>query len=263
MLATINTLWIGKLTRLEKVCLSSFLFHGHQVNVYSYQDLEGLPEGIKQKDANEIIPESEIFYYGRSARKGRGSVAGFANRFRYELLKNSANSYWVDTDVLALKPFSLNAELDFGWESNKLINNAVIGTKSPNHELFNTLSNACESPFKIQPWDNVKVKYKKVRAKLHKNSTEFMPWGLTGPKALTGAVKELKLQHLTSPYYTYYPVSYANASLIFESSKQLVIPDEAKSIHLWNEVLRRDGIDKDNKFKSDSIYEKWATKLGY
>lgn len=263
MKAIINTLWIGKLTRLEKVCLSSFLFHGHQVNVYSYEDLKGLPEGVNQKDANEIIPESEVFYYGRSAGKGSGSVAGFANRFRYELLKRSDNSFWVDADVLALKPFNLSSELDFGWENHKFINNAVIGTKRANHPLFTTLSDASQSPFKIQPWDNIKVKYKKVRAKLHQNNTNFMPWGLTGPKALTGAVKELKLLHHTSPYYVYYPISYANASLIFDCSKNVIIPDEAKSIHLWNEVLRRDGIDKNDKFKANSVFEQWASKLGY
>ena len=128
-LPTIKTLWIGELTRLEITCLNSFLYHGHKVELFSYAKISNLPEGVIEKDANKIIPEANIFRYGSINKEGKGSVAGFANHFRYKLLYLSENTFWVDTDVLCIKPLTIDKDLVFGWENSKYINNAIIGTK--------------------------------------------------------------------------------------------------------------------------------------
>src|SRR5579883_2826667 len=66
---------------MERLCIASFLKHGHEVHLYVYQDTEGIPPGTVVRDGREILPESRIFMYREYA-----TYAGFANFFRYKLL---------------------------------------------------------------------------------------------------------------------------------------------------------------------------------
>ena len=78
----IQTLWIGdKLSPMEQLCLSSFVYHGHDVHLYVYSDVAGIPDGVIVKDGNEILPEDMIFLY-----KGHKSFSGFSNYFRYKMV---------------------------------------------------------------------------------------------------------------------------------------------------------------------------------
>ena len=48
MLAEIRSLWIGgALSRLERVCLTSFLRAGHKVYLYTYDEVLNIPEGVE------------------------------------------------------------------------------------------------------------------------------------------------------------------------------------------------------------------------
>ena len=81
----VNSLWIGKkLSPINIISINSFLQNGFKYNLYVYDKVENIPNGVTILDANEIIDESEIFYY----RKGfsKGSPSGFACFFRYILL---------------------------------------------------------------------------------------------------------------------------------------------------------------------------------
>ena len=40
------------------------------------------------------------------------------------------------------------------------------------------------------------------------------------------------------------------------------IPEEMVCIHLWNEVLRRNGVDKNKTFHPDSLFELFKKKHG-
>ena len=31
---------------LEQLCMKSFLYHGHQVDLYAYTDIKGVPSGV-------------------------------------------------------------------------------------------------------------------------------------------------------------------------------------------------------------------------
>lgn len=59
--APIKMLWIGnQLSPIEQFCMKSFLYHGHQVDLYAYTDIKGVPSGVIMRDANEIV-ESKKF----------------------------------------------------------------------------------------------------------------------------------------------------------------------------------------------------------
>ena len=85
----IQTLWIGgSLSLMEQLCVASFIKNGHEFHLYTYGEVLNVPNGAVIKDANEIIPESEIFTYCN------GSYAGFADWFRWALLCKKGN-IWV------------------------------------------------------------------------------------------------------------------------------------------------------------------------
>lgn len=256
MLADIRTLWIGgALSRLEYVCLNSFLKYGHNVYLYTYEKVDNVPDGVKVLPASDILPKSKIFTYGKITGKGKGSFAGFANHFRYEMLLKCENSYWVDMDVICLSPFSLEFELDFGFENDDIINNAIIGSKYKNNKLFESLIQYCNDPFKLKKWDTKKIIVKKIIGRYFgKSDLSYLPWGVTGPRALTGYIKHYKLEQFISKQNIYYPVKADDWNHIFNKQNNVQLID-SKALHLWNEYLRRDGIDKNTIFDEGSVYE--------
>lgn len=263
MLAEIRSLWIGgALSRLERVCLSSFLRAGHKVYLYTYDEVLNIPEGVEVLDANLILPRDKIFTYGAVTGKGKGSYAGFANHFRYEMLLKCSNTYWVDMDVICLSPFYIENELDFGFENDTYINNAVIGTKNSGNKLFSDLSNYCNNPFQFTSWDTFKFLIRKFIGRTWgRGDFSYLPWGITGPKALTGFVKKGKLLNYAAPVRKYYPISSADWKKIFFASDEHINLDGAQAVHLWNEQLRRDNLDKNTIFDKESLYERLISEL--
>src|SRR6267154_6333445 len=107
----IQSLWVGpQLSVMERISISSFLKNGHSYILYAYGPVDGLPDGAELKDANEILPSSDIFTYSEYA-----TYSGFSNFFRYKLLMERGG-WWVDTDIICLKPFNFAAEFVFSSE---------------------------------------------------------------------------------------------------------------------------------------------------
>src|SRR5260221_760110 len=113
-MAPIQMLWIGpRLSALERLSMASFLAHGHEVRLYTYGDVEGIPPGVTHHDGREIVPASQVFTYASGF--GKGSYAGFANLFRYKLLLDHGG-IWCDSDVVCLRPFDFTDEYVIGRE---------------------------------------------------------------------------------------------------------------------------------------------------
>jgi len=47
----------GPLSRLEILCINSFLKNQYDVNVWSYGGAENVPSGARLRDARRILPE--------------------------------------------------------------------------------------------------------------------------------------------------------------------------------------------------------------
>jgi len=115
--STINSLWIGaELSVLELLTLRSFVYHGHKFQMWVYEPLKTvIPAGVLLRDANEILPASQIFQ--RSAdipglTSGSGSLAPFSDLFRFKLL-HEVGGWWVDMDITCLRPLWFNSEYVF------------------------------------------------------------------------------------------------------------------------------------------------------
>ena len=104
----VHGLWIGPLSRLERLTLCSFLAKGHEFHLWRYEDApDALPRGVVVRDANEILTREKVFrkrVADGELRLGEGSYATFADLFRTKLL-HELGGIWVDMDVLCLRPF--------------------------------------------------------------------------------------------------------------------------------------------------------------
>ncbi len=261
----IQSFWYGdKLSPLEQLCLRSFLSHGHPFHLYVYGDVEGVPEGTVLKDANEIFNEDKVFFYGPQAGVGTGSVAVFANYFRYKLLALKGN-WWVDTDIVCLKPFRFPEELIAGYGGQGTLANGVI--KSPKgSKLMTFLADYAERPFTTAlPWENWKGRCLRFLMGLKRGfDPGAIPWGTTGPRGFTTAVEHLEVQGAWKPKITFHPIEWREAIQLFGSSEKWSLEQFKSShgIHLCNEVLRRNKIDKFSPFPEDSVVGQLMKQYG-
>lgn len=253
----IQSLWIGeKLSLIEQLCITSFIHNGHEFHLYTYGKVANVPNGTILKNANNIIPEKNIFTYGK------GSYAIFADWFRWMLLYDKGN-FWVDMDVVCLKPFMFDTNIVYGFESNM---RAAIGVLRfpPKHELCKFLAAVCKRPNLILPYDNGKTKLKKITRRILNNKRHNVGWGEAGgPGGFTKALQHFNLLDIAKPYTYFYPVHFSSWRAIFDEtlSQDSKLFSDTHAIHLWNEMGRRcKGFDKNASFPKNSLIEQLKTK---
>lgn len=127
----VNGMWVGShLSSLELLTLHSFVDHGHEFHLWLYEPVDSvLPESVKVRDANEIIPADKIFRKKNNDPKfqiGKGSIGSpFSDLFRYKLLYEKGG-WWVDMDVTCLKPFNFDKPYFFrGHPLLSMIGNVI------------------------------------------------------------------------------------------------------------------------------------------
>jgi hypothetical protein len=214
--ASFNTFFHGQLSGLEITCLQSFLDHGHAVTIYCYEDC-GAPPHFRLADAASVVPLDEVFYY--DSGPGRGSIAGFANRFRYALLRRT-EQWWIDTDVACLSSRWPVADrmVVAGWQDDTLINNAVLHLKREFATILEEEAAACG---------------------------KGLLWGQTGPMLLTKHVQQRNLNTDMLPISMFYPMHYSEWFKPFIRQYTVDILErcsQSMAIHFWNEMIRRSSL---------------------
>ena len=218
-MANFGALWVGKpLSKIEQLCLASFVYHGHNVRLYVYDmDLE-VPSGIVKEDANKIIPEKEIFIVDNS-------YGPFADMFRYKMIKETG-LIWTDTDNVCMRP---------DWE----IPEYFFGLQGGSHELVAIgILNIPQDSSLIKDLVSYSSKYNKNKIK----------WGEIGPNLLTELIKKYDLDKYVQPVKVFYPIDYWQWKYLWDKRyfnlvKQL--SQDSYTIQIWNQMLNRSGLDKD------------------
>tara|TARA_B100001123_G_C15302490_1_gene1021526 strand:+ start:1074 stop:1847 length:774 start_codon:yes stop_codon:yes gene_type:complete len=243
----IKSLWIGyELSNMEKLCIKSFLDNGHEFHLYTYQDVMGIPEGTVIKDGNEILSEDKLFFY--TDPKHYGSYSAFSNWFRYKMLYE-LGGWWVDMDMVCLKPFDFDDEYLFSSEmcyDLMHINNGI-------HLNCGAIKVPKNSDLMKYCWNKTQEIGKNVS------------WGQIGPSLLREGVEKFELmKYLKSPN-TFCPIHYMEMGTIVENkwdnnfaktlSQKPDIENETYAIHLWNEGWRINNINKDISYNDDTLYE--------
>jgi len=250
----VKSLWIGgALTNLERLCINSFIKNGHEFHLYIYDNVEGIPLGTVVKDGNDIIDGKEIFTY--TDPKHNGSYSAFSNWFRYKMLYE-LGGYWVDMDMVCLKPFDFkndyvfSSEICYGREDLKdgvHLNAGVI--KVPKHS---EIMEYC--------WDRTQEIGKNVR------------WGQIGPALLKEAVDKFNLTKYMELPNVFCPIHYGETDIFTTKSwfndygkdiawqRPFDLENECYGLHLWNEKWRTGNIDKNASYPKDTLYEKMKDK---
>jgi len=231
----IQSLWVGdRLSMMERMCIASFLQHGHPFHLYTYQPLEGVPAGTVVLDGNQILPESSIFKYS-----GYATYAGFSNFFRYKLLLERGG-WWVDMDMICIRPFEFAQPYVFSSEME------------PDGAHINV------GAIKVPPGSNV---MRHAWSECSKLDPKTLTWGQTGPLMTAAAVEALSLQQYVHPPHVFCPVLLAYWDKVLDRNRTWNFGEETYAIHLWNEMWRRENQPKNATYADGCLYEQ--LKLRY
>jgi len=133
----IQGLWIGgRLSLLDQLSLKSFMANGHEYHLYVYNCVQDVPTGVIVKDANNIIPESEI--YRNIQSPSEYPYLGFSDYFRVKLIYDKGG-FWADTDIICLKQFDFQDDYVFSSEiSNIKMKDGVASSlfRCPKNSIF-------------------------------------------------------------------------------------------------------------------------------
>lgn len=240
-ISPIQSLWIGKsLSALECLSINSFLKHGHEFHLYCFEEVANIPPGVTVKEARHILPPEKIFKY-----REYDSYAGFSNLFRYKLLLEKGG-YWADLDVVCLRPFDTEDDYVFPSERTMDINGYTI----------------CNCIIKAPPASAIMEYCFTTAASCDPN---LLKWGETGPGLVMSAVERFELHAFVSSPDVYCPVDFWSWRQLFveenENSMDSMILPNTKAIHFWNEMLRRENVNKNGEFPPDCVFEQ--LKLRY
>ncbi|MFW0795340.1 hypothetical protein AAFP30_16115 [Gordonia sp. CPCC 205515] len=160
----------------------------------------------------------------------------FFDIFRYSLMVQRGG-WWVDCDVVCLRPFEFNSEIVFGWQDATTINGAVMRLPQGHKAAHLLLSNSLH-PTRWQKGDPWRRRARKARdAVTGYRSPATAKWGMTGPMALTVTARKLDLLDYALPTRAFYPVHWRDAEQLFATPRPTTLPSDSFAVHLWNEML--------------------------
>jgi len=243
----VQSLWVGnKLTRLEIASINSFIKTGHIFWLYTYEDVEGVPDECIIMDANLILDKEFLF-------EVKDSFLPFSDIWRYKLL-STVGGYWVDLDMIALKKFDFKEEyvissertMQAGAFKSKALYTPNIGVLKgpPDSVFFKEAFNKCIRHLKKYRDNADKLKYMKIFKK-HIITWDFQKYVKT-PEYFCNLdwwytkemydIKPLKMKYNIEP----------RADLL-----------QGYSIHMWRHMsTTKYNKDLDEAYDSNCLYEK-------
>lgn len=257
-LPVVQMFWHGPpLSRLERLCIASFVANGHRVDLYAYEEPANVPAGVQVKDAAQVLNREYLFSHKRT-----GSVGLFTDWFRYRLLLDHGG-IWADADVVCLQPLRYERPEIFAWQDPDTLCGAVLGL-SAGHELAAWLTRISENPNALLPYDTLRMRLRKWRRRfLQGNRRDRIRWGEHGPRGLTLAAQHLGYIQHALPSWHFYPVHYHDWYSLFESDpgNALLSRHPSRAVHLWNNMAwGKPGFDKNARFPADSPFERLCSQ---
>jgi hypothetical protein len=225
--------WHGPpLSPYERLGLRSFLDHGHEFVLWTYDPALAVPAGVRLADAAEIVPREAA--YVLRGYDAQGGFVAFSNELRFELLARRGG-WWVDLDVVCLTSDLPADDLFFAVEQLGgkpcEVNNAVLRFP-PGHPLPSRCAAECRRVAE--------------RLRGQPGGATLRDFGQLGAAVIERAAAELGLCGEARPPATCYPVHWKETDALFEPARRAEL--EARTagslmVHLWNEILvasRRD-----------------------
>jgi hypothetical protein len=239
-LPTIFSFWHGPMSWLEALSIASFTRHGHRVEVYSYDPVDGLPAGAVARDAADVLPRERLMFY-----KGRGTPGVFSDLFRMTGLRHGLGVY-ADLDVYCVRPILGPPDYLMAWERPGSVNGAVLHIPADAPLLDDLLGIFSPGPRPLfEPHLPFFRRFEVAARRLvgQQVTPEFMQYGATGPMALTYYVQKRGLVEKVLPSAAFYPIPYEGIPALRQpgSSVDTAITPDTLAIHLWRSQLTNRG----------------------
>ena len=262
-LPSIGMLWIGgSLSWLEQLCIQSFLDNGHEVVLFSYDQVQNVPAGVRRESASDILPADKIIRHAKT-----GSPAYHADLFRLNMLRDT-DLIWADTDAYCHQPWDVKPGTHFhGWISDDkpLVNNGVLGLPKDSKTLAAMLEFTSDE-YPIPPWSKPwkRNELQKLKDKGNPTHVSELPWGVWGPNAISHFLKETGEIAHSFPGHVIYPVPFKNARAVFVKKRlgyvrSLLLPDTL-SIHFWGRRFRNIAGNFDGRCEDGSLVDELLAK---
>jgi hypothetical protein len=232
MARVVQSLWIGaSLGSIQRLTIQSFLCHGYEFCLYTFNEISNVPEGTTLCDASTILPKESVFCYQDGF--GKGSYSAFSNLFRYQLLYEKGG-WWVDMDVVCLKPFDFNDDFVFATElegDGSIYAASCVFKSPPRAEYLRYCLEVCAA---------------KDKARLR--------WGEIGPALLDDAIKRFNLTAHLVPVHVFTPIDHFKFNDILQPDFDISRLANSYGVHLWNQMWKANGIDPDEESHPSSLY---------
>lgn len=241
-LPEVQMLWVrGALSNLERLSIVSHLKNGHPVRLFSYEPIANLPTGTTWEDARAIVPEADVFAHRHGG--GSGSLSPFSNFFRYKLI-HERGGIWSDCDSICLKPLLFAQEMPQFFGSHRVPRHENDGGKVSAEVISGVFQAPAGSPIV-------------ARALEIAGGTDFSaaPWAATGPRAMTQAVVELGANDAILAPDVLCPYAWWEVAELIAPGVRL-LPDNTHAVHFYNEVWRRNFLDKNAHYDPLCLYER-------
>lgn len=228
MAEIVQGLWIGdRLSTMEQLSIASFLAHGHPFHLYTYGEVAGVPAGTVVRDGEEILPAGRIFSYPEEK-----SYAGFANWFRYQLLRERGG-WWVDVDVVCLAPFDSSSEHVVATEQ-------APGGPVPSVGLLRAPAGSALMA------EAAEICAQKDPSKLR--------WGETGSLLMTELLRRHALESCLVPPEVFCPLSPDQWVEVLAPRVVVRFGEATRSLHLWRQLWRGAGVHPDDDHPPECLY---------
>jgi len=198
--------------------MASFVRQGYAYTVFSYNEIENLPPGVRHADAAEITEAGNAKRY---IIRGRPNLSHFTDLFRYNLFSRTPH-VWVDTDMLLLRPLALDSYTQLlAREDDRSICGAIMRLDAASPHL----------PVLIQRTEALRDKE--------------LVWGETGPRLLTATFKRRDVLAASHDPAAFFPIHYNDfwkAFLPEFRHECEMLCANAATLHLWNDRVVKLGI---------------------
>lgn len=229
-MALFQSFWNGKLGPLQALCIQSFLDHGHEFDLYAFNQMANVPRGARTLDAKQIIRNSSWW-------RNHEQLRSFSNLFRYELLKQKGG-WWVDTDVVCLTDKVADCNRFFAWVDSEVINTAILYFR-PDDSLLDDC---------IKRWKRCDDADR------------------SGPRLFTELLRETGESNQAQPAATCYPIHWKEAEIIFKPARTTELKERIKMsafLHLWDTIFHWHKVDMTKRPPAGSLLGDFALKHGW
>jgi hypothetical protein len=215
------TFWHGPLDALRQLCLRSQVAAGHNVTVYSFEPLAGLPDGVGNAEAEAILPHAfaeKLRPTGADGVWRDWTILQFSDFFRMRLMARN-QGLWLDADVLLLRPVDIDATKPFfAWERRRQLGNSVLYLPS-DHSIVAAFEDLMEQEDLEPDWLALRHRLTFMLRQLRRRSNRLsdIRIAIYGPASLTALARRASELHYALPKRSFYAV-HAEPRLFFEPS---------------------------------------------